>query len=32
LRPTPQDGLFDVLFCGFRIGALDLTVPAHADT
>ena len=32
LRPTPQDGRFDVLFCGFRIGTLDLTVPANADT
>ncbi len=24
LRPTDQDGVFEVLFCAFRVGTLDL--------
>lgn len=31
LRPSPRDGVFDILFCGFRVGHLDLTKDEKHD-
>lgn len=30
LRPSQRDGLFDILFCGFRVGRLDLAAVPKA--
>ena len=31
LRPSPKDGVFDILFCQFRVGRLDLTAEGQDD-
>jgi hypothetical protein len=31
LRPSQSDGVFDILFCQFRVGRLDLTTEDNAD-
>jgi len=31
LRPSQRDGIFDIVFCGFRVGRLDLTTK-HEDS
>ncbi len=31
LRPSQRDGVFDILFCGFRVGRFDLSSSTEAD-
>jgi transposase InsO family protein len=31
LKPTERDGIFEVLFCAFRVGSIDLTRPLQQE-
>ena len=31
LRPTERDGIFDIFFCAFRVGTIDLTRPLELE-
>ena len=30
-RPTARDGVFDILFCSFTVGRLDLSDPSQIE-
>lgn len=31
-RPTPASAIFDVMFCGFRVGSIDISIPDQHET